>query len=191
MNAASVLLGLSVCAVLLAGCSSRANKKTACPSDAGVGGHGGSASAVAKSCNPFAKPVCGPGRTCCFADPAGTCSNLSACTSPVQVQCASPAQCKPGELCCATFVPEPRSAGSAAGTEDASGPSPTADAGVMVTSFCAKSCAAPSVILCETSADCANGASCTTLPEGSNPGLIAVAVEIFLTCAGPGGGTPP
>lgn len=191
VNGVEILLGASFSTCLLAACGSASSHGKGTPSD---GGHADSASAsdAARPCNLFGTPsICARGQTCCLSDLKSTCRELRACTSAVQFECLSPDRCNAGEVCCATFIPLPRSPDSVpASALDGSAPSPD-NMEVTAKSFCASSCAAPSISLCRTSADCANGAACTLLPEGANPGIISIAVEVILACEPPDGGAPP
>lgn len=59
--------------------------------------------------------------------------------------------------------------------------------GVTATSFCARTCSAPSQPLCVEQTDCTGGATCTGLPEGS-PILIVLGAETLGVCATSEGG---
>jgi len=181
MNVAMVWFGVSFTAGLLVACGSSPNDKHGASSEGGA--DTALASNGAQRCTALGAPACGKGKTCCLSSLSGTCEDLKACSSTVQFECQSRSSCAAGEVCCAS-IPLDQAIDWSALTPEGG----LIALGVTTKSFCSSSCASPQLSLCTTGADCADGAACAMLPEGS-PILLALGSETLTACAPIDGGT--
>lgn len=113
-------------------------------------------------------PACpsGMGLTCCFdlMTASGTCVAPSACTAPIQFECASAAACPRTQVCCAEGLV----------------------AGSNLVSTCQAKCPDGQLQACQGDAECGGAGACVPLAPGNVGGYAG----ITMICGPPDAGSP-